>query len=73
MNQWNKKLVHWKNKQDWHTSSQLTKEERRRLELMKSEMKKGTLQQMPMKFNWSYGNTIKNLYSCKLENEEEID
>jgi hypothetical protein len=26
-----------------------------------------------MKFMWSYGNILKNLYSWKLENEEEID
>jgi hypothetical protein len=37
----------------------LLKEERRRLELTKSEMKKGILQQTPKKFRWSYRNTLK--------------
>jgi hypothetical protein len=49
-----KKLVLWKSKQDWQPPVTLTKE-RRRPELIKSEMKKGILQQTPMEFRWSYG------------------
>jgi hypothetical protein len=35
-------------------------------------MENGILQQTSVRFRWFYGNTLNNIYSCKLENKEKI-
>jgi hypothetical protein len=69
-NQWNKKLVLWKNKQD-KPLAKLTKGRKEKAQIYKIGGAKETTDTSEIqKIIWEY---FENLYSSKLENQEEVD
>jgi hypothetical protein len=58
MNQWNKRLVLWKDKQAWYTFSE-TKRKREITEINRITDEKGDTQQISKKSRGSLGNTSK--------------
>jgi predicted transcriptional regulator len=62
-NQWNKELFLWK---DWQPLSHIS-EKKQRHKLIKLDTKKQILPHIQLKSREPLGNTLKNLYSNKME------